>query len=135
MESTPHYADEPAEYINLPAGPRESREWQTSRALDERALDAQGRLTLGCCIIWVSGGGYLLTALPPMGDVRGDESQMVIHTGEYTVTIRGENLHLLAQAMKMQRIDNLRVGTPLGWSEQEAGWVIRSMVAEKREDE
>ena len=135
MEPISHPTEESAEYIPLPAGQSASREWQAARTLDERAVDAQGRLALNCCIFWVTGGGYLLTALPPMGDVRGDESQMVIHTAEHLITIRGENLHLLIQAMKVQRIDNVRVGTPLGWSEQEAGWVIRSIVAEERGDE
>ena len=53
-----------------------------------RPVEAQGRITLGCFIFWLSRGGYLLTALPPMGDVLGSETEMTIYTAEHIVTVR-----------------------------------------------
>ena len=83
-------------------------------------------------MFWLSDGGYLLTAVPPMGDVRGSGSWMTIYTAEHLVTIRGENLNLLAWAMKEQRVDDLRVATESEQREQEMGWAIYSITAEAR---
>ncbi len=119
----------------MPSGGRESPAWRAARELDERAQDADGRLKLGCCMFWLSDGGYLLTAVPPMGDVRGSGSWMTIYTAEHLVTIRGENLHLLAWAMKEQRVDDLRITPEPDEAENPEGWVIRGISAQERGDE
>ena len=100
---------EPLEYPSLPNGAQDSPEWQAAQALNAHAALAHGRLALGCCLFWLSRGGYLLTALPPMGDVCGHDTWMTIYTAEHLVRIEGRNLHLLALAMKRQQVDDLRI--------------------------
>ena len=126
---------EPAEYTPLPSGGRETPEWRAARELDERAQDADGRLKLGCCMFWLSDGGYLLMALPPVGDVRGSGSWIKIYTAEHLVAIQGNNLHLLAWAMKQQQVDDLRVTPATDEAENPDEWVITAIKAEERGDE
>ena len=132
MDSNPSSSDELTAYPDLPSSQRDSPEAQAARVLDERAHEAQGRLALGCFIFWLDRGGYLLTTLPPMGDVLGSETEMTIYTAEHLVTVRGENLHELAWAMKQQRVDDLRVTSVDEESEDGAGWVITSITARER---
>ena len=126
---------EPAEYTDLPDGRRDSPEWQAARELDARAQDAQGRLALGCCLFWLNDGGYLLTAPPPMGDVCGSATEMTIYTAEHLITIEGENLHMLAWAMKLQRVDSLAASSATEHSEEAGEWTISSITAAARSDE
>ena len=70
-----------------------------------------------------------------MGDVRGGEAWMTIYTAEHVVTIRGENLHLLAVLLKQQRIDDLRVTAFSDDDHEVKEWVIASITAETRGDE
>ena len=135
MNQNLSHPDEPTEYPDLPSSRRDSPEARAARVLDDHAREAQGRLALGCCIIWLGEYDYLLTSLAPMGDVRGGEAWMTIYTAEHLVTIRGENLHLLAVLLKQQRIDDLRV-TAFSDDDHEAKeWVITSITAETRGDE
>ena len=132
MDQNLSSSHEPTEYPDLPPGRRDSPEAQAARVLDAHALEAQGRITLGCFIFWLDRGGYLLTTLPPMGDVLGSETEMTIYTAEHFVTVRGENLHELAWAMKQQRVDDLRVSSVDAESEDGAGWVVTSITAQER---
>ena len=122
-------------YVPLPNGERDSPEWQAARELNERAQAAQGRLALGCFLVWLDDGSYVMTGLPPMGDVRGSSTVMTIFTAEHLVTIRGANLHLLVWAMKEQRIDDLRATESSSEAEDNSVWVITSITAEPRNDE
>ena len=67
-----------------------------------------------------------------MGDVRGSETIMTIYTAEHLVTVRGEGLHVLAWAMKQQRIDDLRVTEDVEQQDEAPRWVITSITAEER---
>ena len=122
-------------YPALPTPAQDSPELQAAQELNERAQLAQGRLALGCCIFWLSDGGYLLTALPPMGDVRGSDTWMRIYTAEHFIQIQGEDLRLLAWAMKEQRVDDLRVTADTGEQDPASKWVITSITAHVREHE
>ena len=135
MHPNSTHPEEPSEYTDLPTGERESSEWQATRELDVRAQDAQGRLALGCCLFWLNRGGYLLTALPPMGDVRGNASEMTIYTAEHLITIEGKNLHLLVWEMKQQRLDNLAVTPEAAKTGDTDRWSISSITASLREDD
>ena len=86
-------------------------------------------------MFWLSNGGYLLTALPPMGDVRGHDTWMLIYTAEHLIRIEGENLHLLAWSMKQQRIDDLRVTTEPDEQGEAPEWTITSISAQERDDD
>lgn len=136
MASNDSSESEPTEYPDLPDGAQGSPEWREAEALRQHAELMQGRLALGCCLCWLSNGGYLLTALPPMGDVRGGERWMVIYTAEHFIRIEGENLHQLAWAMKQQRIDDLRVANnSMEEAGESAAWVITSITATERSED
>ena len=134
MPSNSSPNSEPSEYIPLPEGAQNSPEWRAARELAEHAELAKGRLELGCCMIWLSDGGYLMTGLPPMGDVRGGSKWMVIYTPEYLVRLEGENLHLLAWQMKRQGIDHLGVTEPQD-EVDDAMWAVTSITATARDED
>ncbi|MBE7158778.1 MAG: hypothetical protein INR62_10175 [Rhodospirillales bacterium] len=135
MASDDSSMSEPSEYPDLPDSAQSSPEWREAEELKQHAEMMQGRLALGCCLFWLDGGGYLLTALPPMGDVRGSESWMRIYTAEHLVTIRGRNLDLLAWAMKQQRIDDLRITRGSSQEASQESWAILSITAQERDEE
>lgn len=132
MHPNPDPDSEPSEYVPLP-NRKDSPDQQAAQEAKEHAELAQGRLALGCCMFWLSDGGYLLTSLPPMGDVRGGRSWMVIYTPEHLVRVEGENLHLLAWQMKRQGIDNLGVTEAQG-EVDEATWAVSSITATERDE-
>lgn len=134
MHSDSPSNSEPSEYPDLPEGNQSSPEWREAEALKQHAELMQGRLALGCCMFWLSDGGYLMTALPPMGDVRGKRSWMTIYTAEHLIRVEGNNLDQLAWAMKLQRIDDLRV-TDSESMVDDSTWVVTSITATERSDD
>ena len=128
--------DDVPEYPDLPDGAQSSPEWREADTLKRHAELMQGRLALGCCMFWLDNGGYLVTGLPPMGDVCGGHRWMVVYTAEHYIRIQGDNLHQLAWAMKLQRIDDLRVtDDPPDGVVDDSAWVITSITATERSED
>lgn len=134
MQPTPFSDDNVHEYPPLPSALQDSPEWEEARQLNELAQIVQGRLTLGCFTFWLSDGGYLVTGPPPMGDMRGGRSWMIIYTPEHLIRIDGNNLHQLAWVMKQQRVDDLRV-SELPAEVDDSTWVITSTTATERDED
>ena len=107
---------------------------RATRRQKQDAGSARARLSLGCFCYWLSDGRYLLTALPPAGDVCGNPSKMTIFTAEHVVTVQGENLHWLVWAMKYQRLDDLRVSKPAVEALGGPRWVVTAITAQSRSE-